>query len=197
MGLLDYRTHPVGKRILLILLLTAVHLVISIPFHVMEVIPGFTDIRPVTLLAPIYGIFFGIPGCLATGIGNLITDALTDSLRWSSIGGFIANVGGPMIFWFYWAKLSREPFRLRTGLNYFRHILIIIIAAVTQALIITPMVKAFYPEVDHTVFMLTVSLNGIVFPIVIGIPLMILMQEELGFKPLHQPLPLKILRSAS
>ena len=189
MALLDFRTHPIGKRALLTLLLTAVFLIISIPFHVMEIIPGFTDIRPVMMLGPLYGVFFGIPGCLACGIGNLITDALSDSIRWSSIGGFISNFVGPLLFWLVCAKMSREPFRLRTGRDYLRHILLIVISAVLEAMIITPMVYAFYPDVDYMLFFLTVTMNGTVFPIVIGIPIIILMQEELGFKPLFNPFP--------
>ena len=43
------------------------------------------------MLYPVYGIFFGLPGCFATALGNLIADILSDSLRWSSIAGFIAN----------------------------------------------------------------------------------------------------------
>ena len=75
--------------------LIAVYLIVAIPFKVMEVIPGFTDIRPVSMLMPVYGIFFGIPGCIAYAIGNLITDIISDSLRWSCIAGFVANFAGP------------------------------------------------------------------------------------------------------
>ncbi len=83
------------------MILTAVYLVVAVPFKVMSVIPGFADIRPVLMLNPVYGIFFGIPGCIAFAIGNLIGDLLSDSLRWSSIGGFIANFIGPFLFYVY------------------------------------------------------------------------------------------------
>jgi len=43
-------------------------------------------------------------------------------------------------------------------------------------------VALVYPEVDAFLFGLTVLLNTAGFPIVFGIPVMILMQEELGFK---------------
>ena len=70
------------KQVGLVLILTAVYLVVAVPFKVMSVIPGFADIRPVLMLNPVYGIFFGIPGCIAFAIGNLIGDLLSDSLRW-------------------------------------------------------------------------------------------------------------------
>ena len=59
------------KQVGLVLILTAVYLVVAVPFKVMSVIPGFADIRPVLMLNPVYGIFFGIPGCIAFAIGNL------------------------------------------------------------------------------------------------------------------------------
>lgn len=49
----------------IVLALVVIHLIVAIPFRVMSVIPGFTDIRPVLLLQPVYGVFFGIPGCIS------------------------------------------------------------------------------------------------------------------------------------
>lgn len=160
-----------------------VYLVVSIPFKVMEVIPGFTDIRPVTLLGPIYAVFFGPQGCLAFAVGNLITDIVSDSLRWSCIAGFIANFGGPYLIYLYWTRISKEDFSLRTGKNILKHIAVVIITAVITSAIITPSVAIAYPDVDAAFFSVVVVLNTAGFPIVLGIPLIFLMQEELGFEP--------------
>ena len=65
------KTHSPLWTLLIIVTLTVAYLIVSIPFKVMEIIPGFTDIRPVSMLQPIYGIFFGIPGCIAFAVGNL------------------------------------------------------------------------------------------------------------------------------
>ena len=54
--------------------------------------------------------------------------------------------------------------------------------AVFEAAIITPSVAIFYPDVDWKLFFNSVVLNTALFPILFGIPLTILMQEELGFK---------------
>ncbi|MBQ1303259.1 MAG: hypothetical protein IIY29_07970 [Firmicutes bacterium] len=43
-----------------------------------------------------------------------------------------------------------------------------------------------YPEVDAGLFALSVIVNNTAFPIVFGIPIMILLQEELGFRPLSK-----------
>ena len=176
------------KRSLLRIILTVgtlivAYLIVSVPFKVMEIIPGFTDIRPVSMLQPVYGIFFGIPGSLAFAVGNLITDIISDSLRWSSIAGFIANFLGPFCFYLYWGKLSRMPFDLKTMKNILRHIVVIIIVALVEANIITPSVAISYPEVDFGLFFGMVMINSLAFPILLGIPLLIILQEELGLTP--------------
>ena len=177
------RLHPAVKSILLTLILILVYLIVAIPFKVMSVIPGFTDIRPVSLLQPVYGVFFGIPGCFAFAIGNLIGDIASDSLRWSSIAGFAANFAAPLLFYLFGCYFSKAPFSLRTGKNLLKQTAVIAASAIMQAVLITPAVVMIYPEVDGWVFASTVLLNSSVFPLMLGIPLIILIQEELGFKP--------------
>ena len=54
--------------------------------------------------------------------------------------------------------------------------------AIHQAVIITPSVVLLYPDVDATLLATVITSNGTVFPLFFAIPLMIPMQEELGFK---------------
>ena len=166
--------------------LTAVYLIISVPFKVMEIIPGFTDIRPVSMLMPAYGVFFGIPGCLAYAVGNLITDIISDSLRWSCIAGFAANFIGPFLYYLFWIKLSKQEFHLSDGKSILKHTLLIAVDALLVAGIITPFVALSYPDVNTSLFFVTVLANSSAFPFIIGIPLIILMQDELGFKPIKK-----------
>ena len=163
--------------------LVLVYLLMAIPFRVMTVIPGFTEIRPVQLLKPVYGVFFGIPGCLAFAVGNLIGDLLGDSLKWSSIAGFAANFAGPFVFWLFWSRLSKTTFSLRTGRDLLKQLAVTVVSAALEALLITPVVMLVYADVSAALFAATVFLNGTVFPLLLGIPLMILMQEEFGFQP--------------
>ncbi|MBQ9068592.1 MAG: hypothetical protein IJ131_05935 [Eggerthellaceae bacterium] len=171
------------KKARLFLLLLLVYLLIAIPFKVMEVIPGFTDVRPVTLLGPVYAVFYGLPGCVVMAVGNLIMDTISGSLRWSSIGGFVANFAGPFLIYLYWTKWSRVPFSLRDAKSLLTHVGIVCAAAALETLLITPMVAVAYPDVDAVLFGVSVMLNTSVFPIVFGIPLLILMHEEFGAIP--------------
>ena len=89
------------QKLLIVLVLFMVYFIISIPFKALDIMPGFTDIRPVTILQPIYGIFFGIPGCVVLSLGNVVSDIIGGSLRLSSIAGAAANFIGPFLFFIY------------------------------------------------------------------------------------------------
>lgn len=164
-------------------LLVFIYLVLAIPFKAMNLIPGFTDVRPVTALGPIYAIFVGPPGCMAFACGNMIADIIDDALRWSSLAGFSANFLGPCLVWYLWRNYARRPFVLRTVRDLLFQVGAIIAASLLETAVISPAVATAYPEVDIAFFALTVLGNTTIFPIFIGIPVIILMQEELGFVP--------------
>lgn len=171
------------RCVALVIILLVVYLIIALPFRAITIIPGFTDFRPVCMLQPVYGIFFGLPGCFAFATGNLIGDIISDSLRWSSIAGFIGNFVYPYLLYLFWTQLRKKPFNLRTRGRVAGLTATIIICACVQSLIITPAVAVFYPEVDFVLFALTVIGNGSVFPIAFAIPFIVLIQEELSFVP--------------
>ncbi len=85
--------------------------------------------------------------------------------------------------WLYWTRLSRTPFALRTPLELLRHSLLLTLVSLFETAILAPSVALVYPEVDAFFFGQTVFFNNAVFPIVLGIPLSILLQEEFGFRP--------------
>ncbi len=174
------------KRLRNLIILFGIYLLVAVPFKVMEIIPGFTDVRPVTMLGPVYAIFAGIPGCAVMAVGNLVMDLISDSLRWSSIMGFAANFLGPFFIYLCWTRWSSKPFSLREGKSILRHTLILFLSAVLEMGLITPAVALVYPEVDAGLFAVSVILNTTLFPVVFGIPLMILLQEEMGFKPIQK-----------
>ena len=192
-SLLRLITSHYARNVIVFAILLAVYLVISLPFKVLIVIPGFADIRPVCMLMPVYGIFFGLPGCFAFAVGNLLGDIASDSLRWSSIAGFVANFVYPYLMYLYWTQLRKKPFRLRGRRVTLFFAVSIFVCACIQALIITPAVAVAYPEVDAAFFALTVVANESLFPIGFAIPFIILIQEELGFVPIlrgrHSPDP--------
>ena len=170
------------RNIIRIILLIIVYLLVAVPFKVMVVIPGFADIRPVTALGPIYGLFYGLPGCIVFALLNLVMDIASGSLQWSSIAGLIANFAGPFLLRLYWTRIPGKVLHLRTPLNVGEYSGTLVLAAVIEAAIITPSVVAADTSVNALVFAISVILNTALFPIVIGIPVIILIKEEFGFK---------------
>lgn len=169
-------------KIRVMLMLVIVYFIVAMPFKVMTVIPGFTDVRPVMILGPVYALFYGLPGCIIFALMNLVMDALSNELAWSSIAGLISNFLGPYLILCYWKRRPGIKLHLRTMGNIIHYSIVIFITAVFEAAAITPSVAAFYPEVNWLMFFTVVVLNTALFPILFGIPLMILMKEELGFE---------------
>ena len=163
--------------------LLAAYLIVAVPFKAMNLIPGFTDVRPVMALGPVYGIFFGPVGCLACGFGNLLADAVDHAIRWTSIAGFASNALGPLLVWWFWTRVSRTPFSLRTPRDLLRHCLLLVAMGAFETAIVAPAVAIVYPEVDSVFLAWAVFGNTAGFPIFLGIPLSILLQEEFGFEP--------------
>lgn len=181
------RLHsPVGRKVTLFVVLVVVYLVIAMPFKVLVLIPGFTELRPVSMLQPVYGIFFGIPGCLAFAAGNLIVDIATDSLRLSSIAGFVGSFVYPYLMYLFWTQLRKQEFNLRTGRTLALFCFSVVVCACIQSLIITAAVAFYYPDVDYVFFATVILVNGIAFPICLAVPFIALIQDELGFKPVSK-----------
>ncbi len=172
-----------GSKIFTLVILVVVYLVVAIPFETLNIMPGFANIRPLEVLEPIYGIFFGLPGCIIMGLCNLIMDIISDSVKLSSIEGFLANIMGPLCFYIYWTYISKTDFDLRSFRNILKQIGVTVFSGVLEAAMITPAVAYFYPHENFVEFAGIVLLNDIAFPTLLGIPVIILMQEELGFKP--------------
>ena len=169
--------------------LLGAYIVVAVPFKAMNLIPGFTDIRPVQALGPVYGVFFGPVGCLAAACGNLLADIADNALRWTSIGGFATNFVGPYLVWLFWTRVSRTPFSLRTPRDLLRHCLVLVVMAAIEDAMLAPAVAVLYPDVDISFFAWSVFANTATFPILFGIPLSILMQEEFGFVPARRDIP--------
>ena len=80
-------------------------------------------------------------------------------------------------------RRSTAAFSTRTARDLLRYCLVIVVMAVVEDAIVAPAVKLVYPEVDFSFLAAAVFGNTAGFPIVLGIPLSILLQEEMGLKP--------------
>lgn len=174
---------PFARKAALFAVLVVVYLVMAVPFKVLEIIPDFADVRPVAMLMPVYGIFFGIPGCLASAVGNLVVDVISGDLRWSSIAGFVGNFAYPYLMYLFFTKLRRKPFNLRSGRAVGLFAVAAVICACTKSLVIAPAVAGLYPDVDAWLLATAIVCNDSLFPIGFAMPFIIMLQEEFGFSP--------------
>jgi energy-coupling factor transport system substrate-specific component len=54
-------------------------------------VPGIAYLRPAQALTTVFGILFGIPGCIGSAVGNFIGDIFAGTLTLGSVAGFIGN----------------------------------------------------------------------------------------------------------
>ena len=97
--------------------------------------------------------------------------------------------GAALLAWWFWAHVSRTPFSLRSPRDLLLHTLVLVAKAVLETAIVAPAVALVYPEEPIQLLTWTVFGNTAIFPIVLGIPLAILLQEEFGFVPFDRRLP--------
>ena len=88
-----------------------------------------------------------------------------------------------LLVWWFWTRVSRTPFSLRTPRNLLRHCLLLVVMGAFETAIVAPAVALVYPEVDSVCLAWAVSGNPAGPPILLGIPLSILLQEELDIQP--------------
>ncbi len=109
----------------------------------LTIIPGATWIRPANALPPIFGVLFGIPGCIGTALGNFLADAFAGYLGWGSIGGFIGN----FILAYIPYKLVSDP-SLRNPKAWFEFYASIIISAIWCSAYISWWLYVWGPQVS-------------------------------------------------
>lgn len=164
------------RRLMLLLLL--VHLAVALPFKSMVLLPGFTEIRPVAGLTPIFGLFFGPAGAWAFAVGNLIGDIVSDSLAISSIGGFLGNFFAVYLYPLLWKKLTKRSFSLRCGKDLLYYVLITLISVLATIALIIPWIVVFLPQISWSNLAMIILINNSAFALMPGLGIIIIMQTQ-------------------
>lgn len=154
--------------------LLVIYMCLALPFAKVEFIEGFSNLRPVSILIPVYGLYFGMAGAWASGIGNLLFDVLTGGLAWSSSAGFIANFALPIFYRILWRLISPRSISVTNSLKFCQFALVVFIATALKCLIIAPVIAYCYPEVPIFDFCVSVYASDGVFPLFPGIAILIM-----------------------
>lgn len=112
------------------LIVLAAFLVLGIPFKVMVLVEGFTEVRPVNAIPPVAGMICGFTGALACGIGNLIAD-LFGTFNTTSLLGFVGNFAAAYLSYRLWHIYSAEEPNLHKNMNILRYVLVSFNAALS------------------------------------------------------------------
>lgn len=151
-------------------------LALGIPFKVMVLLEGFTEVRPVNAIPPIAGLSCGAVGALACGIGNLVAD-LFGTFNLSSILGFFANAISAYLPYRLWHIYSNEQPNFHKNINILKYVLICVSAGTTGAWILGFGLHYFFGQWIEVIYTYVVY-NNIGFSIFLGLPVFIILSSD-------------------
>lgn len=179
--ILDVFATRRGRRTVLVLLV--IYVAVALPFRSLEFIAGLTDIRPVCMLMPVFGLFFGPAGAWAFGLGNVVGDVAAHDLTWASIGGFLANFAAVYVYHVLWNRLLKSQVAIRDWRGLGVYLLAVVAATTVTVAILTPAVWLAFPGIDLAYFTQIVLINNGLFAVVPGMAIIIIMQTEYHLVP--------------
>jgi len=149
----------------LIVVTAALYAVAIVMLANIKLIPT-VPIRPANALQPVFGMLFGIPGCLGLAFGNVVADLLTGSGAPHILAaGFISNFLGGFI-----AYLAVRHPALKTKKSWVQYyvFVVIIASAVVACTILGNVALGFTPTAVAATFIPTVFLNQAIATAVLG-----------------------------
>jgi len=116
----------------------------AVPFKVMVLVEGFTEVRPVNAVPVVAGLLFGPAGAWGCAVGNLIADFF-GTLSGASILGFFGNFIAaylPYRLWHTWKK-GEKP-NVKSFQNIGLYILLSAISALAVAILLACGLDVFW-----------------------------------------------------
>ncbi len=119
------------RKLLQILFCALVFVGMAVPFKVMVLIEGLTEVRPVNAVPVVAGLLFGPAGAWGCAIGNLIAD-LSGTFSNASILGFVGNFIAAYLPYKLWHIVNREKTpNVKSNWSIVKYILIAAVASVS------------------------------------------------------------------
>ena len=154
----------------------AAFLVLGIPFKVMVLVEGFTEVRPVNAVPPIAGLICGPIGALACGLGNLIAD-LFGSFNLTSVLGFFGNAAAAYLPYRLWHIYSDEAPNLHKNKNILKYSLVCLSAALMVSWFLGFGLLYFFGSWIEQLYSY-VFFNNFGFSVGLGIPIFIMLSSD-------------------
>ncbi|WP_455527458.1 hypothetical protein [Huintestinicola sp.] len=154
----------------------AAFLALGIPFKVMVLVEGFTEVRPVNAIPPIAGLVCGPLGALACGAGNLIAD-MFGTFNQTSVLGFFGNFAAAYLPYRLWYIYSDEQPNLHRNVNILKYVLICFSAALSVSWFLSFGLYYFFDTWIEEIYRY-VFFNNFGFSVGLGMPLLIMLSSD-------------------
>lgn len=160
-----------------IIICALVFIGMAVPFKVMVLIEGFTEVRPVNAVPVVVGLLFGPAGAWGCAIGNLISD-LFGTFSQASILGFAGNFVAALLPYKLWHMIGKggKP-NVKSNRNIIKYVLISAVAAIATAILIACGLDVIFNMWMPRIFWI-ILINDFGFPILFGLPLLIVLTTE-------------------
>jgi energy-coupling factor transport system substrate-specific component len=165
------------KTLLQIGLCALVFIGMAVPFKVMVLIEGLTEVRPVNAVPVVAGLLFGPAGAWGCAAGNLIAD-LFGTFSKGSVLGFIGNFIAAYLPYKLWHMFKKgEAPNAKSFKNIGIYVFISAVGALSTAILIACGLDVFFGLWSPQLFAI-ICLNDFLFPLFLGLPVLIVLTCE-------------------
>lgn len=158
------------------LIVFAAFLILGIPFKVMVLIEGLTEVRPVNAIPPVAGLVCGPIGALACGVGNVVAD-LVGTFDWTSLLGLGSNMLAAYIPYRLWHIYSEEAPNVHTTRNILLYVMISFVAALAVAWSLCFGLYYCFGQWMEQIYTY-IFFNNLGFSITLGLPVFIILTSD-------------------
>lgn len=162
-----------SKMVVLVALSAAIYAAILIPFKIIPIVPGFTELRPGNAIPIVCGLLFGPAAAWGCAIGNLMADFF-GTVGPGSFFGLIGNFLFAYVPYRLWVMFKGFNPPRGTWREVPLLVLVIFLGSAACAVIIGTGLDLL-GLVPYVVLTSIITVNNSVAGIVLGIPLLILM----------------------
>jgi energy-coupling factor transport system substrate-specific component len=150
---------------------------IAVPFKVMVIIPGLTEVRPVNAIPIVAGLLFGPAGAWGCAFGNLAADVF-GTFSIGSVFGFLGNFAAAYLPYKIWHMSgSGEAPNVKTHKNIWRFIFISAFSSLSVAVIISWGLDVLNIVWGSHLFLI-ILLNDLGFSLFLGLPVFIVLTSD-------------------
>ena len=159
------------RMVVLVGVSAALYVALLLPFKAIQIVPGFTELRPGAAIPPVCSMLFGPAGAWGAAIGNLIAD-MFGMFGLGSIFGFFGNLALGYIPYRMWKALTQDKPTMRSPRHYAIFALSVFAAGASCGVIIGWGVH-FLGFVPFSFLGNFITLQNVLAGLVLGAPLLL------------------------